>query len=183
MGSQRSDYEVDVIRVSPHHGTALVRVGPTTGAPATFSTTCYVDSGKLAVIGTIMVVPGGHATMVEMTIQGGPATKSTITPVTTSSLRRILVDQIVKAALTEATVDMPPGGDVDGERVTERVQSSVKARAADAAKIYADAVAQGSKAPTEAVAAALGVSRPQASRYVRAARDAGLLPPTSPQLP
>lgn len=178
MGSQRTVYEVDVIRVSPHHGTTLVRTGPTTGAPATFSTTCYVDRSRIAIIGTIRVLPGGHAAMVEMTIQPGPATGSIDTPVTTSALRRVHVDQIVKAALAEATVDMPPGSDVDAERVTERVQSSVKARASGAAKVYADAVAQGSKAPTEAVAAALGVSRPQASRYVRAARDAGLLPPT-----
>lgn len=53
----------------------------------------------------------------------------------------------------------------------------VRARAATAAKVYLEAQNKGNNAPTEAVAAMLDVSRSQASRYVRAARDAGLLPP------
>lgn len=177
------DYDVDVVRVSPHHYAPLVRTGTTTGAPGTFSTTCYVDEGRLAVIGVITVIPGGQAVMVEMTVHGGPATATTTAPVTTSSLRRILVDQIVRAAVTEATVDMPPDDVGDPSTLGERMESASQARAAEAAKHYLAAQASGSSAPTLAVAAEMDVSRSQASRYVRAARDAGLLPPTSPGAP
>ena len=57
-----------------------------------------------------------------------------------------------------------------GRRLTSREQAE------QAARIYTEAVATGSRAPTQAVAAELGYSRSQASRMIRTARDLGLLP-------
>jgi hypothetical protein len=46
-----------------------------------------------------------------------------------------------------------------------------------AAQIYSEAVAAGSRAPAVAVANALNRSRAQAARYIRRARELGLLSP------
>lgn len=58
---------------------------------------------------------------------------------------------------------------VPGTRRTPREQAEI------AARLYAEAVASGSRAPTQAVAGQLNVSRSQASRMIRTARDLGLL--------
>lgn len=176
MARQPTDYDVDVARVSPHHGATVVRTGPTAGAPAAFSTTVYVDQGKISVIAVIVVRPGGQASMVEATIQSGPATGSMTGPLTTSAFRRILVDQIVKAALAEATVEMPPD-EAEGTPTGDRVAAAASVRATRAAHLYLAAQAAGSRAPVEEVAAEMAVSRRQASRYLRAARAGGMLPP------
>lgn len=58
---------------------------------------------------------------------------------------------------------------VPGRRRTSREQAEL------AARVYAEAVDSGSRAPTQAVANELGYSRSQASRMIRTARDLGLL--------
>lgn len=61
-----------------------------------------------------------------------------------------------------------------GQRRTPREQAEI------AARLYAEAVASGSRAPTQAVADQLGYSRSQASRMIRTARDLGLLGDQAP---
>lgn len=58
---------------------------------------------------------------------------------------------------------------VPGHQRTPREQAEI------AAQLYTQAVADGSRAPTQAVADQLGYSRSQASRMIRTARDLGLL--------
>jgi predicted GIY-YIG superfamily endonuclease len=107
-------------------------------------------------------------------------------PITTSMLRSpafpaamhrqrlVLMDRLTnEITVTDTAVQVR-------DRRTSRM---ARIQAAAAAGFYLAAQASGSPAPTLAVAAAMGVSRSQASRYVRAAREAGLLPPTSPGAP
>lgn len=60
-----------------------------------------------------------------------------------------------------------------GQRRAPREQAEI------AARLYTEAVASGSRAPTQAVADQLGYSRSQVSRMIRTARDLGLLGNTS----
>lgn len=48
-------------------------------------------------------------------------------------------------------------------------------RAREAARVYSDAVKRGSRAPAVAVANEMGYSRSQVARYIRRARELGLL--------
>lgn len=158
-------------RIRPGFEPRLVRTGPTTGAPDLIVADYYLEDGTLAVEAMVAVAEGGQARLVHMEVSPGPRAHGPHLPaITTSMLRRILVDQIVKTAVAEATVDMPPE---EPERVS---RTTVADQAETAAKHYLEATRTGSRAPTEAVALAMGVSRAQASRYVRAARDQGLIP-------
>ncbi|HZU54821.1 MAG TPA: hypothetical protein VFA06_03025 [Actinocrinis sp.] len=70
----------------------------------------------------------------------------------------------------QAWFSPPAEAGVRGKRVSND-------RVAEAAQVYAEALAAGSNAPGEAVAKALGYSRATAARRIRAARERGLLPP------
>ena len=116
-------------------------------------------------------------------------------PITTSRLRRVLVDQLVRTAIEVASVSVPVGdvlpasqavdaGGVTGHgdrgsRVSgvPRASGGLDADARTAARIYSAAVAGGSGAPAVAVATTMHRSRSQAARYIRRARVLGLLPP------
>jgi hypothetical protein len=117
------------------------------------------------------------------------------TPVTTSMLRSVLVDQLLQRAIEEATVpasvreewlaSLPPGirgpqGEdkaAVGLSAVERRRSHADDDARTAAQIYLEAVATGSRAPGVAVANRMNRSRAQVARYIRRARELGLLPP------
>lgn len=111
--------------------------------------------------------------------------------VTSRALRAIRLDQLARDAVQqlESPVsmrdDIAPGAfQVAGEPADQAWISPVPGRrqaspelAEQAARIYAAAVAEGSGSPTMAVAHRLGYSRSQASRFIKAAREAGLLDP------
>jgi hypothetical protein len=144
----------------------------------------------------IVVTPGGRASVKDFSV----AARDQAAAVTTSTLRRLPVDYLLRTALVlvaRATKDRsdiqrdafqidgdpehvawvspapPPSGrgrEVPGERI---------ARAAEA---YQQALARGSKSPAEDVAAVMGYSRATAARDLRAAREQGLLDkPGGPQ--
>jgi hypothetical protein len=116
------------------------------------------------------------------------------TSITTSTLRRVLVDQLLQVALDRATVsvtadpEIHPGafkatGEPDSEawvspppRPPGRGSGTPDDRAREAARIYSDAVTRGSRAPGVAVANTMGYSRAQVARYIRRARELRLLP-------
>jgi hypothetical protein len=133
------------------------------------------------------VSPGGRTEVRELTVSSLRVEGAA--PVSTSTLRRILVDRIVQAVMAEAAryaegkvidrADVQPGayqlaGDPDDS--VRLGAPKTKPRVAWAAQIYRSAMAAGSYAPTQTVAQELHVSRSQASRYVAEARGAGLLP-------
>lgn len=163
------------------------------------------ESGR-PVVTQLTVSPGWRAEGGAMTDVGEG--------VTTTNLRRLLVDRLVRAAF-EAVKEPVKVGDVENLlmllrsgltleqaevmngtmfRVPGRTHPSVmeiytgpaghlgayKRETADdriavAARLYQNAVAAGSSAPVRDVGTALGYSTSQASRYLKAARERGLL--------
>jgi hypothetical protein len=147
-----------------------------------------------AVTLTIRVDVGGTIRVSEMGVHARET--PTVGAITSRSLRSIRLDHIAREAVRqlEYSVSMredvapgafqqasddpntfwvPGGGRVAGRHRTPREQAE------EAARIYAEAVDSGSRAPTQAVANQLGYSRSQASRMIRTARDLGLLGDTS----
>lgn len=94
--------------------------------------------------------------------------------VTTSVLRQVLVDHLVRAAVDRISrrVDMP-GSPVNP--LPHYVRAGRDSRIREAAQAYRNALAQNSPAPVYEVGLSLGYSHSQASRYVRDAFAAGLL--------
>lgn len=92
--------------------------------------------------------------------------------ITAALLRKIPVDAVVRLALAaaykrdEVTPVVPRYGTGHGDD-----------RIALAAKIYSDAEAAGSYKPAQDVADAMGYSRVSAARFIRSAREQGLIPP------
>lgn len=130
--------------------------------------------------------------------------------VTTTNLRQVLVDRLVRRAVeavrqpveflpeeTRAALIRggamphavergvstmfrvpgvtPPGQYQFSPRPGGGARESTKVRIAEAADFYKQAVANGSKSPQKDAALAMGISTSQASRYLKSARDAGLL--------
>ncbi|MEV6445994.1 hypothetical protein [Amycolatopsis sp. NPDC051716] len=113
-------------------------------------------------------------------------------PITTTRLRGVLVDQLLSAAIDAAkkpATEVPELGSgyyqVEGEPANQAWHSlppgyrrpGTDDRARKAAEIYVSAVSGGSKAPALGVATEMQVSRAQAARYIRRARELGLIAP------
>jgi hypothetical protein len=171
----------------------LIRHG--VAAPSTVHAAVKLAEFGFAVTLQIRVDVGGTIRVAEMGIHARET--PTYGAITSRSLRSIRLDQIARDAVRQLEYrvsmreDVAPGafqqatdepntywvpgsGQVPGRRRTPREQAE------EAARIYAEAVASGSRAPTNAVADALGYSRSQASRMIRTARDLGLLADTAP---
>lgn len=159
-----------------------VRTSPTAGVPPRFRAEVHLSEPRLVVYMTVRVIPPGQPRVTEIEIRADPRDS-----ISTTTLRRVLVDPMLRAALTEAETPIEaadhihPGayrfpGAPEGTYWVSPHPSTADERVPAAAAIYKSAVAAGSKAPTEAVALELRVSKASASRYVRAARAAGLLP-------
>lgn len=116
--------------------------------------------------------------------------------ITTTVLRQVLIDQLVRAALekvrwpkklvseTRQTIltRLPAEVAEEAYRILESSapgRPATKTRIAQAADAYKKAVAAGSKAPQKEVALAMGFSTSQVSRYLKSARENGLLDPES----
>jgi hypothetical protein len=173
-------------------------VAPDREVPAWFDAEIKLADFPLTVTITVVIGLGyeAFAKRVELVAADGSA-------VTTSGIRKVLVDQLVKAAVAEASTPVQRRDElvVSGEgaawetagpgplgepgpifRMTVQPfpattrQQRLDERARQAAKIYAAAVNSGSRAPGDAVATEMGYSRSQAARYIRRARELGILP-------
>lgn len=170
-----------VVHVTPAQRWVPIRTGPTTYVPSRFTARLLLAEPKLVVDVDVVVGTGGQARLQELAVI---ADQAGAVPISSSTLRRILVDQVLRAVLTAASrsdatdrPDLRPGAfQLPGDEEEAWVEGKGTPQVRRAAQIYISARASGSRAPTEAVATEMNVSRSQASRYVRAARDAELLP-------
>lgn len=148
-----------------------LRTGPDTAVPSRFEASFSLVTPPASVTLEVFVGADLRPRVAELAIRSNVQT-----PITTSVLRRVLVDQLLREALTLATV---PAADQE-KWITTRPQETrhpdEDENANIAATIYAEAVASGSRAPTKAVALSMGRSRAQAARYIRRARELGLIP-------
>jgi hypothetical protein len=182
------------------------RIALDVAVPEEFNAQAELEGLPLLVTFRVVVGVGGQPQIKELHLK---ATEGAT--VTTSGLHRVLVDQLIKAAVAEASkqvrprpdvgpgaFEVPdpdawdaafpaPGGvpharpivvvDVEESLPTGTRQQRQDERARQAAKIYAAAVNSGSRAPGDAVATEMGYSRSQAARYIKRARELGILPP------
>lgn len=174
-----------------HVGGALIRTGPATAVPARFAAHVTLKQPVLTLALDVIVDQAGtRPRLVDLRITVDPRQA-----ITTATMRRVLIDQLLQAALTAATVAIEGVPDVHPDafrsnsdppdtawvspppRATGRGRTTPDDLAREAARIYSEAVTKGSRAPAVAVANDLRRSRAQAARYIRRARELRLLPP------
>jgi predicted DNA-binding protein (UPF0251 family) len=126
----------------------------------------------------LRIIAGGKPQVVELDVISWADIGDQITG---TILRAIPLDHVVRAAIAHAELPIvAERGDVEPDAYrffpSAPEVPRVIDRAAQAAEIYAQAKQQNSKAPTEAAALEMGVSRSTAARLIREARSRGLLP-------
>jgi len=198
MGREATNFEIAEIHISHAPDAAVIRTGLETGAPSPFTAHVVLTRPSLLVQMDVRLHKGGVPQIIELRMQ--PNNEPTIT---SGALRGVALDRLLRDVLREAespVENLPefapnayrlPGDKSDVFRVgvpaKSRVQQRGDAMAARAAEIYKQAVAHGSQAPAAAVATEMDRSRGQAARYIRRARELGLLPQldgtVTPQMP
>lgn len=192
MAREAKDIQIEGSFVSPGERSTWVRTGEDTAVPSKIGAQMHLLDPRVVVWMLITVDPGGRALVREFHISPRDLNAS----VTTTLLRKIPMDFLLRAALEKATVkgqnrpDIHPDAfQVPGEPAEQawvsprptggRGREVPRGRVIRAAEAYNQALAQGSRAPAEAVAAVLGYSRATAARDIRAARELGLIAPSS----
>jgi hypothetical protein len=178
------NFVIDAVQTGNHRGN-WIRIGRSTAVPEEFTARFSLYEHEVLVFVVVRVDPGGQARILDLRVVVDEAGET----ITTTTLRKVLVDQLLRAALSAATTKIEDRPDAHpdiepapfqiaagDDRVYWSPPPGASDKVAQAADAYREALASGSRAPTAAVAEALGYSRAQASRYIRAARDAGLLP-------
>jgi hypothetical protein len=183
------NFQIDWVSVEELTPGGYVSTGPDTAVPTRFQANFALSEPESSVKIEVVVGADLRPIVLEVAVRG----KAT-TPITTSVMRQVLVDQLLRTAMDKATVPssvreewlatLPPGvHPVDRSQADpvptadQRLRSQADDDAQRAAQIYSEAVASGNRAPGLAVATAMKRSRTQVSRYIRRARDLGLLPP------
>lgn len=165
-----------------------IRTGPRTVLPRQFEISARV--GSLHVVLDVLVEIPGFTRVTSLRIVPVSMTGS----VTSSAMRHeVLIDQLVRLAVAELeepweeapefpggwrTASEGPGQFYIGGPFRRPPRGEL---VAEAARVYNEAAAKPGAAPTLAVATALQFQRSQASRLIRAAREAGLIPPVEPK--
>jgi hypothetical protein len=132
---------------------------------------------------TVLLEDGAVPVIEELAVRPGKKT-----PINSTVLRGILLDQIIPAAVKAASKpikerpDVMPGafqvsGEEDESRAWVSPAPGVNEKVLQAARIYREALSAGSRAPAAIAAEEMNLSRAQVARYIRKAREAGLLPP------
>ncbi|WP_410662128.1 hypothetical protein [Amycolatopsis sp. lyj-84] len=178
MPRQPKNFEIAWVSIEPRGEGGYLRTGPDTAVPTRFGASFALVVPNAAVQVEVFVGSDLRPRVMELTLRSNVQT-----PITTTVLRQVLVDQLLREALSKATVawaDVPKA--VREEAVgfappaDEALRENAEEHARTAARIYSDAVTGGSKAPAMAVAHAMNRSRAQVARYIRKARELGLLP-------
>jgi hypothetical protein len=184
------EFKINEVLVQRSEQTALIRTGPDTAVPSRFTATVALQQPELTVwMDVIMTQAGTRPNLVDLRLQVDFRAS-----ITTSVMRQVLVDQLLQAALDKATIhieDDPRAhphafrteGDPEDQawvspppRPPGSGRNTPDKHAREAARIYSEAVMRGSRAPGVAVAHEMGYSRAQVARYIRRARELGLLP-------
>lgn len=178
---------VTIERLSPG---GYISTGPNTAVPNRFEAHFVLGNPEAVVTIEVFVPADLRPVVLELKIRSKAKA-----PVTTSVLRQVLVDQLLQRALEEATVSasvreewlasLPPhvqalaadNMSAAPASADERRRGHADEDARTAAQIYLEAMATGSRAPGVAVANKMNRSRAQVARYIRRARELGLLPP------
>lgn len=197
------DFTVTSVKISKDPSSYPRLIADGVAAPSLFAAEIDVAELPFSVTVTVVIGFGGEALAKRI-----EAVASDAGSITTSALRKVLVDQLVKAAVDEAsfpvtmeargTGSLSSGSSADASFVIDGPglfgepgpityvqpdalpitgrQQRLDERARLAASIFLQAVATGSRAPSDAVAKEMGYSRSQAARYIKHARELGLLP-------
>jgi len=188
VARQPKNFSIAGVSVEPLEPSGYLPVGPDSAVPTRFEASLQLAQPEAAVTLEVFVGSDRRPVVIELTIRS-----KVRAPITTSMLRSVLVDQLVQAAIAEATVPasvrdewlatLPPGlaNPVDAAWMSSAAPvSSARGNAEEdartAARIYQEALATGSRAPAVAVANTMHRSRAQVARYIRRARELGLLP-------
>lgn len=185
------DFEIESVHVPRREEDAQIRTGTHTAAPAAFTAYIQLKRPALELQMRVRVDQAGtRPRLIDLHISCDPRAA-----ITTSMLRQVLIDQLLRAALNKASVAVEAAPDMhpyafrvaDGPSDTAWVSPPLRPQgrgrrtsdelARESARIYSDAVTRGSRAPAVAVANAMGRSRAQVARYIRRARELKLLPP------
>jgi hypothetical protein len=189
------NFRIDSVSVDPIEPKGYIPTGPNTAVPSRFEAHLVLGTPELTVTIEVFVAGDLGPVVLDIAIRA-----KAHTPITTSTLRQVLVDQLLQRAVEEATVpaavreewlaSLPPAvqamaqqSETSGEATLtadERTRHQFDQDAQTAAKIWSEAMASGSKRPGMAVAEGMNRSRAQAARYIRRARALNLLPPTEP---
>jgi hypothetical protein len=176
------NFAIGSVTVHPDEDVAPVRTGPGTAVPSRFIAELQLAEPDLRVAVAIRVTPGGSPAVEAMQVWA-----SNRTPLTSGTLRKVLVDPIVRASMAAAAQpvtdrpDIAPGAyQIQGD-AEHQAWISAPAGATDrvrqVARLYTEALTAGSKSPGQDAANAVHISRAQAARYIKRARELGLIPP------
>lgn len=188
MAREATNLEIAALRTEASPEALMTRTGSRTAVPELFTAYFSLARPPLDVRMIVRVPRGGVAQIkhLEMDSSRGEPT------ITSGHLRGVALDKLLREALKSAEVTVIPRDEINpdafrlegDDQTTFRIQRPVESRterrrldlAARAAKVYLKAVEEGSRAPAEAVAAALNRSRSQAAVYIRIAREEGWIP-------
>jgi hypothetical protein len=178
MPRQPKDFQIAWSSIEKLDPSGYLRISPDTVVPSHFKAIITMAVPQMLVTMEVAVVaPEMRPRVIELSMRA-----NTMTPITTTVLRQVLVDQLLKEAMSKAIIPASEAPEPDpralGAATTahERALASAEQDARQAARIYSEAVASGSGAPAVAVANTMNRSRSQAARYIRRARELGLLP-------
>lgn len=161
--------EITEAHVRPVDDAAWVRVGDATAAPSGFAASLTLAEPPARVDMTVRIDDSGRAHVRTATVTALNGA------VTTTMLHTIPLDTLLRESISRATVrvtiaEPPSQAEKRGRPVPDK-------RVERAAQVYRQALAAGSYAPGEVVAATLGYSRATAARDIRTARQRGILAP------
>jgi hypothetical protein len=193
VARRANDVQIAALYPSRGHRSGWARTGETTAVPTIVQAEIHLIDPPVVVFLVVVTTGDGRPRVREFHVTPSRSQDS----VTTTMLRKLPIDQLVRATMERSTLAIEPRPDIhDGAfqvpgdpdhqawvgplpAAVGRGRAVPSDRVRKAAEVYRQAIADGSKAPTEAVAKTMGYSRPTAARDVRAARERGLLPATS----
>lgn len=194
MARQSENMQVAGRFITPATGedSIWVRTGDDTAVPGQLKALFILEEPPVQVHMKVRVDGSGRPRVEELSLVPNDALGGAIT---TTTMRGVAVDALMREALEHATIKVKmrpdvhalgfqvPGDPDDMVRVSPDPAASNKGtrvprdRVERAAQIYFNALNAGSNAPAEVVAKELGYSRATAARDIRAARKRNLLPP------
>lgn len=182
MPQRPRNFEIAHVATEPAERAAMVSTGPGLAAPSRFMAYVQLAIPSLRLTLAIIVTSGGLPIVDYVTIWGNGQD-----PLSSGLLRKVLLDPIIRAAVAEASVpvtdrpDVAPGAfHVDGEpeeQLWVSTPAGATERVQQIARLYNEALTAGSRSPGLEAANAVHISRAQAARYIKRARDLGLIPP------